>query len=232
MTVQPGKSGAGGWIGFAVRVAVALFVLAALGFPVFVWSLARSSADPEPAEAIVALTGGEGRLTAGLQLLDQGKARRLLISGVHSDTTRDELFAAVGSLSRRASCCVDLGRSAVDTISNAGETAVWVERHRFGSLIVVTASYHMELRAVLPDTKLIPYPVFPDRVRLDEWWRDPETTAVLAGEYVKFLAASVRLGGVIAFGRSAPAPGAVIIEPAPGDPLPDGANQSAIMVPT
>jgi len=224
------------WFGFAFRVAAAIFVLAALGFPVFVWNLARTSSAPEPADAIVALTGGEGRLVAALQLLDQKKANRLLISGVDAGTTREQLFAAVGSLSRRAACCVDLGRSAEDTIGNAGETAVWVKKHDFESLIVVTASYHMprslmELRAMLPEIRLVAYPVFPDRIRLDEWWRDPETTGVLAGEYMKFLAAVGRLGTATALGsKPVPPPEAATIEEAPGEPLesvPQGPDQSA-----
>lgn len=211
-------------IGFAFRVAALAFVLAALGFPIFVWSLSRASADPEAADAIVALTGGEGRLQAGLELLEHGKGARLLISGVHSETKREELFAAVGGeIPSRASCCVDLGRSAVDTISNAGETAAWVNEHNYGSLIVVTASYHMprslmELQAVLPNTKLVAYPVFPDDVRLEVWWRDPTTTGVLAWEYIKFLGATVRVAAATRlWSEAAPASGPATIERAPGE---------------
>ena len=224
------------WIGFAFRILVAAFVLAALGFPVFVWSIARTSSEPDSADAIVALTGGEGRLTAGLQLLDRDKGARLLISGVHIDTTREQLFAAVGQLPLRAACCVDLGRSAENTIGNAHETARWVHRRGYNSLIVVTASYHMprslmELHAVLPETKLIAYPVFPDRVRLDEWWRDGETSAVLAWEYLKFLGSIVRVAGATAL-WTAPAsiPDNVVIEDAPGEapsePVPQGPDDS------
>jgi hypothetical protein len=114
------------WLGLAFRLAVAVFVVCALGFPVFVWSLSRSSSEPEPADAIIALTGGEGRLQAAIELLDQGKGSRLLISGVHEETTRVELFDAAGGMPKRAACCVDLGRSAENTIGNAGEAAAWI----------------------------------------------------------------------------------------------------------
>lgn len=219
--MQSERSQTFAWIGFAFRVAVALFVVTALGFPVFVWSLPRASSDPGEADAIVALTGGEGRLQAGIELLDQGKGKRLLISGVHADTSREELFAAVGQLSPRSACCIDLGRGAEDTIGNAEETAAWVARNHYASLIVVTASYHMprslmELRAVSPQTKLVAYPVFPDRVRLDEWWSDPQTTAVLAGEYLKYVGSAVRLTVSTGFWtRPAPKPGPAVIEVAP-----------------
>jgi uncharacterized SAM-binding protein YcdF (DUF218 family) len=219
--VQSERTHSWAWIGFAFRLAAAVFVIAALGFPIFVWSLPRASADPGEADAIVALTGGEGRLQAALDLLAQGKGRRLLISGVHSETSREELFAAVGQLSPRATCCVDLGRTAANTIGNAEETAAWVEQHGYRSIIVVTASYHMprslmELRTVLPETRLVPYPVFPDRVRLDEWYSDPETTAVLAGEYLKFIASSARLAVVTGFGSGKTPPSAqAVIESSP-----------------
>ncbi|MFM9865859.1 MAG: YdcF family protein [Micropepsaceae bacterium] len=211
-------------IGFAFRVAALVFVLAALGFPIFVWSLSRTSADPGTADAIVALTGGEGRLQAGLDLLEHGKGGRLLISGVHAETTRDELFAAVGgAMPSRAGCCVDLGRGAEDTIGNAGETAAWVAEHNYRSVIVVTATYHMprsmmELQAMSPFTTFVPYPVFPDRVRLEDWWRDPETTGVLAYEYVKFLGATVRVAAATRFwSQPAALPAPATIERAPGE---------------
>jgi uncharacterized SAM-binding protein YcdF (DUF218 family) len=234
--VQSGRSDGLGWIGFAFRVAVAVFVAVALGFPVFVWSLQRASADPGKADAIVALTGGEGRLQAGLELLDLGKGQRLLISGVHSGTSREQLFAAVGQLTPRSACCIDLGRGAEDTIGNAQETASWVSQNGYRSLIVVTASYHMprsvmELRTVLPQIELVPYPVFPDRVRLDEWWSDPETTGVLAGEYLKYVGSAVRLAVTTGFWtRPAPEPGPAVIEVAPPTPpesVAQGVGESA-----
>lgn len=209
------------WLGLAFRLAVATFVVCALGFPVFVWSLERASAEPEPADAIIALTGGEARLQAAIALLDRGKGQRLLISGVNANTTRAELYGAAGSTPRKADCCVDLGRSAENTIGNAGEAAQWIGTHDYRRVIIVTASYHMprsllELKAVKPDITFISFPVFPDNVRLNDWWKDPYTTGVLASEYVKFLAASVRVATASGFWtRAVPPATPATIEAAP-----------------
>jgi uncharacterized SAM-binding protein YcdF (DUF218 family) len=210
-------------IGFAFRVAALVFVLAALGFPIFVWSLPRTSADPGTADGIVALTGGEGRLPAAFMLLDQGKGQRLLISGVDAEVTRAELYGAAGAQpTPRTACCVDLGRSAESTIGNASETVAWVNEHNYRSIIVVTAAYHMprsmmELHAAAPYTQLVAYPVFPDGVRLEDWWRDPSTTGVLAWEYVKYLGSGIRVAvATRLWTRPAPLFGPVNIEHAPG----------------
>lgn len=211
------------WLGLAFRLAVAAFVVSALGFPVFVWSLSRSSAEPEPADAIIALTGGEGRLQAAIELLDQGKGHRLLISGVHEDTTREELFDAAGGVPKRGACCVDLGRSAENTIGNAGEAAAWINEHKYRRVIIVTASYHMprsllELHAVNPDIEFIAYPVFPDDIHLNDWWKDSYTSSVLAGEYLKLLAATARVAAASGmWTKAAPSPGPATIESAPSD---------------
>jgi hypothetical protein len=50
----------------------------------------------------------------------------------------------------------------------------------------------MEFRRVLPETEMIPNPVFPVQVRIDAWWRWPGTSRLVIGEYHKFLAASLR----------------------------------------
>ena len=51
-------------------------------------------------------------------------------------------------------CCVDLGHEAVDTRSNAKETADWVKAHGYKSVRLVTSDWHlrraqMELAAEL-----------------------------------------------------------------------------------
>src|SRR5262245_39456233 len=76
-------------------IGVAVFIAAALGFPFFVWSLARDPIEPQKADGIVVLTGGEDRLPAAVKLLQAHKGDRLLISGVHHETTREQLLERV-----------------------------------------------------------------------------------------------------------------------------------------
>jgi len=121
----------------------ALAVLAwVLGFAVFVLTL-PGPAGAETTDAIVVVTGGEGRLARGLELLRQKKAKRLLVSGVDRSVRPHELAIAANAPVSLFDCCVDLGREAVDTRSNAEETAAWLKRRNYRSVRLVTSGWHM-----------------------------------------------------------------------------------------
>ncbi|WP_020181020.1 YdcF family protein [Methylopila sp. M107] len=155
-------------------------------------------ATPPPGDGIVALTGGAERLSDALRLLASGRGQRLLISGVHPETSERELSRAQPDYAAFARCCVDLGRRALNTAGNAVETRRWAESHGFRSLIVVTSGYHMprtmmELAREMPTVQLIPYAVVTDRLKGEPWWRDWPTAKLLAIEYVKYVAAVVRV---------------------------------------
>jgi len=92
---------------------------------------------------------------------------------------------------------VDLDRVALNTAGNATETASWVQKNGFASLLVVTSAYHLpraqvELSQVLPDVQLIAYPVFSKDLNLDTWYREPATMRLLMREYVKYILARLR----------------------------------------
>lgn len=171
---------------------------AVLAFLLGFWDFAtKTRADvepPPPAEAIVALTGGSlERLSTGVRLLEEHKGQRLLISGVNRIVTDDELLrGALNVDPELAQCCIDLGRSAEDTLGNASETAAWAREHHYTRLILVTDDYHMprshaELSLALPEAEIYPYPV---RTRWTDpvlWRSDLGAAGRLAAEYVKYL---------------------------------------------
>ena len=168
------------------------------GFALFSTHVSRMStpSDPEAADAIIVLTGGQARLDAAIDLLKSGKGKRLLISGVHPDANRDDLSAVTGGGKQLFSCCVDIDHAALDTIGNAEESAKWVRTHDYGKVILVTNNYHMprsllEMGRLLGTAELEPYPVV--NTRLDDGrWLQPEALRVLFTEYNKYLAALAR----------------------------------------
>lgn len=126
-----------------IRKALTLLAILWLaGFGAFMLLLAKPLGG-ETTDAIVVPTGGAGRIDRGLALLKDGQARRLLITGVAPQVRQHELAAAYKTSRRLFVCCVDLGREAVDTQSNAEETAAWVRDHRYKSVRLVTSDWHV-----------------------------------------------------------------------------------------
>ena len=176
-----------GWVAFAASAAMAL------GFLVFVYSLDRVEQRPETrTDGIVALTGGSERIGDAIDLLAQGYASRLLITGVNERTSRAAIARLNPGQRRLFDCCVDLDYRARNTIGNAIETRRWTESHRFRSIIVVTSTYHMprtlvELDHAMPGVRIVPYAVVTETADPDEWWHNPATARILLSEYLKLL---------------------------------------------
>lgn len=173
---------------------------AVTGFLLFANEVAdlRPPAAHQRADAIIALTGGAARINDAVELLSQGRARRLLITGVHPDTTTATLARFSPGQDELFDCCVDLGYEALNTVGNAKEARDWARRQGFRSLIIVTSSYHLprslyELRREMPEARLIPYPVVTDPAAMDRWWRRADVSRLLLGEYAKFLMSIARL---------------------------------------
>jgi uncharacterized SAM-binding protein YcdF (DUF218 family) len=181
-----------------VGLAGAVLALVA-GFFIFVGIVVGATPPADPrAEGIVVLTGGSARIEGALRLLTEGRASRLLISGVNPSVGTAALAGIVDpELQAALACCVDLGHDAQNTIGNAEEARSWAEDRGFGSLIVVTSDYHMprslaELSGTMPAIALVAFPVSNPDLRLAEWWRDPGPLALLVREYGKYLVAAAR----------------------------------------
>lgn len=148
-----------GWLWFATSIAIA-----------------QVSEDKTKTDAIIVLTGGHGRVDAGLDLLASGLAPKLFISGVNQDVVKADIFQNWKNKNiNKKPCCVYLGYKSTDTISNAIEVQEWVSENKINSLRLVTSSYHMpraylEVRSLLSDIKIIKHPVFPT---YSNFWKAP-----------------------------------------------------------
>ena len=176
-----------------------MVVAVAVGFGGFLVQLRGAEAQPaKRADGIVVLTGGSSRVSDAMELLAGGYGRRLLISGVHPTSAASDISRSLSDNQSLLRCCVDLDRSAVNTRSNAAETRRWAHERGFKSLIVVTSNYHMpraivELSHAMPDVYLIPFAVVGEKWRDESWWVSGATVRLLLSEYVKYVAAELRV---------------------------------------
>lgn len=188
------------WIGYLTMVAaVAGCVLLAGGFVWFVAQIVTEETRLDRgADGVVVLTGAAARIPDAMELLASGRGKRLLITGVHRATSASEIARLTPIFNREFACCVDLDRSALNTLGNAIETRRWAREKNFRSLIVVTSNWHMpramaEIAHQLPDTTLIAFPVIAEKIRAQSWWADGGMLRLYMAEYLKYLIAVARM---------------------------------------
>ena len=119
---------------------VGFLTMAALGFGLgllvagFFWFVdkvpTREAQIDGNADGIVVLTGAASRIPDAIELLAAGRGQRLLITGVHRATSAKEIARLTPLYQRVFSCCVDLDRSALNTLGNATETRRYARQER------------------------------------------------------------------------------------------------------
>lgn len=188
------------FIGF-LTITVVVGSAAALGLGFF-WFITKVPSEEirlaERADGIVVLTGAASRIPDAIELLNSGRGQRVLITGVNRTTTAKEIVTLTSANERVFKCCVDLDRSALNTLGNAIETRRWARDRNFHSLIIVTSNWHMpramaEIEHQIPDAKLIAYPVVSEKIKGDPWWSASGSTRLLLSEYLKYVFAVVRM---------------------------------------
>ena len=140
-------------------------------------------------DAVLIPTGGAGRIARGIEVLREGDARRMFVSGVDPEVKPNEFAKEFDVRAREMRCCVTLGFLAVDTRSNAGEAAQWLISNDVRSVRLVTTDWHMrraaaELRHSIPATVAVIEDAVPSDPALGQ----------LFLEYNKLLAALVTQG--------------------------------------
>jgi uncharacterized SAM-binding protein YcdF (DUF218 family) len=129
------------------RIVSLLLLVWLLGFIWFAVALPRPHVG-DSTDAVVVLTGGGGRIGRGLEALQKGWARRMLVSGVDREVRPAEFQAEYRVPPALMACCIELGFQSVDTRSNARETAEWIAANRFRSVRLVTTDWHMRRAAL------------------------------------------------------------------------------------
>ena len=135
-----------------VSLAVLAWLIGFLWFAIFLPSPGGSAKS----DAVVVYTGGEGRIARGLEALDKGWTKQLLVSGVDKDVKPGEFAIEYKVPAATMACCISLDFASYDTRSNALEASRWLARNKFRSVRLITSDWHMrraafELELAKPD---------------------------------------------------------------------------------
>lgn len=149
------------------KIFLLMFVLLCLwgfAFASFLNEIKTVRVTKTRADGIVVLTGGLGRVDAGIDALAEGRGQRLLISGANADLQPQTILAATRLSLELQHCCVDLDQHAGDTVGNVRESVLWAEQHGFRSLLVITSDYHLPRTLALfaaanKNLRIHPWPV-------------------------------------------------------------------------
>lgn len=171
-----------------LRFVASLLLIYLFGFLGFALTLPQAVSG-QVTDAVMVPTGGPGRIARGIEVVEEGLARELFVSGVDPEVKPKEFAAEFDVPARLMKCCITLGYLAVDTRSNAGEAAQWMKENEFSSVRLVTTDWHMaraasEFAEALPEGTVI--------VR-DAVKSSPDL-ATLYLEYNKLIAAAISQG--------------------------------------
>jgi uncharacterized SAM-binding protein YcdF (DUF218 family) len=212
------------WAIDALAVVAALWVIGLFWYAHEIASLTSgpTNGDTAKADAVVVLTGSTDRLTQGFELLAEGRAQRLFISGVYRGVDVQQILRALRRSPSEAHDAIVLGYGADDTAGNAQETSVWMAKEGLTSLILVTSNFHMpralvEFHAAMPQVTIMPRATSAPSFHIDDWWWWPGTLRLIANEWTKYLAARTTL----ALGIRLPSRPTVSPAPMEAFPLPE-----------
>ena len=171
----------------------------------FVLTLPKPDNNIDIADGIVVPTGGQARLHAGLDLLVDGRAPHLLLSGVGQGITKDMIAQSLAlSPSRIAqlTCCVTLDFQAENTKGNARATQKWANDNNLSRILLVTSDYHMPRAALefgyhLPERTIITYPVSAPDLLGKSWYSDWQTLRLYSREFLKYSLRRLRISAYL-----------------------------------
>ena len=121
----------------------------------------KYTSTKSPVDGIVILTGGKDRIQTGMALFSELRAKRVLISGVDRAVKPSVIKQKQLKGYDLIHQFTDIGYGAVNTFSNALESAVWVHNHQFQTIGLVTGRFHIPrslwlFKKAMPETTIFP----------------------------------------------------------------------------
>ena len=159
-----------------LKISFILIIFWTIGFCIFIDKIITvKSTITVKSDAIVVLTGGKGRIDAGIDLLFKDYAGHLFISGVGQKADLKDLAKYLESFTpeqiEKLKHKITLGHFASSTEENALETKEWIDKYNYKNIVLVTSNYHMPrslylFRFLIPNISITPYSLVKNPISL------------------------------------------------------------------
>ncbi|MBI3555249.1 MAG: YdcF family protein [Deltaproteobacteria bacterium] len=160
---------------------------------------ARLDANFKPADVIVCLTGGRGRIRKALELYEKGYGKTLYISGTDRQVQMREILRELRWMGPVDDSHIILENVSTNTIENAAQVKRFVTEQGLKRILLVTSLYHVRrshyiFRKVLPPDVSIDVAWFEQQpFEGAVWWTHWNGIWVTVTEFFKFFYAYLRL---------------------------------------
>ncbi len=181
-------------------ITIILFIYI-LGFIYFTTTLEYTQNFPnEKTDAIITLTGELKRITASIEELAKGKAKKLFISGVHRQAPIEKVIdKTITTLQKQNKLKINpqLLKSQIqtgkaeNTIENGLESAIWVNKNNISTVRLMTSYYHLPrskliFKKYLPNTTIIYHPILLQKEKINPF-TDSKLLFLILSEYNKYI---------------------------------------------
>jgi uncharacterized SAM-binding protein YcdF (DUF218 family) len=135
--------------------ALLLILFAAVPAVPHILSLRLPVPTAGPADAVIVLSGGAGRIAEGYRAWSSGAGRDFCILGAGRGVKPDRLLPQEVSLPQEALSRIHVEGWSENTLENAFSAKALAERRGYSSMILVTSDYHVP-RAYLAFRRVLP----------------------------------------------------------------------------
>jgi uncharacterized SAM-binding protein YcdF (DUF218 family) len=152
-----------------------------------VWDFLVVNEKPQPADVIIVLSGGEGRVEQAVRLYQGGYAPKIILSGDRYHTLEKRAIALGVPVK---DILVDLNSNT--TFGNAYYSAEIMRTEDFKSAIIVTSAYHTRRAGIIfghffQEWKLTICAAPYDTSLSADWWKNRLSFVHVVGEYLKLI---------------------------------------------
>ncbi|MEW6056855.1 MAG: YdcF family protein [Bdellovibrionota bacterium] len=153
----------------------------------------------EPADVIVCLAGGRGRIRKALELYEKGYGKVLYISGTDRQVQMKEILKELQWVGPVDESHIILENISTNTIQNAEQVTRFVSEQGLKRVLLVTSVYHVRratyiFRKILPSDVQLEVSWFErEPFESSVWWTQWNGIVVTVTEFFKFFYAWLRL---------------------------------------